>query len=197
MQRKPRVKQPPKLSPLRLKVRSRVSKANFKDPEYRAKNLAALERARAALKRKGNAPRLGVPDGWTRGQVDMQRVYDGLKADLILDRMKEQGMVDPTSPTEYERITVKVNGKDVEVLIPKTDAARAEAALREAVIGAISPLTHASNKPTYIRTVLEWTKAKPASTNNVNLNSEDWLDAALKDNADTNGSEGTGEGVTS
>jgi hypothetical protein len=83
VQRKPRAKQPPKLPPLRHQARSRIVKALHKDPEYRAKNLASLEKARAALKRKGNTPRLGVPDGWTRGQADMQRVYDGLRADLI------------------------------------------------------------------------------------------------------------------
>jgi hypothetical protein len=67
--------------------------------------------------------------------------------------------------------------------VPKTEAGMAEAALREAVIGALSPLTHSASKPTYIRTVLEWTKPKPAQTSNVNLNSEEWLAAALQDNS--------------
>jgi hypothetical protein len=141
-----------------------------------------MAKARAA--RKGPA-RLGIPDGWTRDRADMQRVYDGIRADLIIDKMKAEGMVDETKPGDFELIVVEVAGKPIEVRVPKTEAGMAEAALREAVIGALSPLTHSKEKPTYIRTVLEWTKAKPAQTSNVNLNSEDWLDAALKDNAST------------
>jgi hypothetical protein len=132
-----------------------------------------MAKARAA--RKGPA-RLGIPDGWTRDRADMQRVYDGIRA---------EGMAAETKPGDFELIVVEVAGKPIEVRVPKTEAGMAEAALREAVIGALSPLTHSKEKPTYIRTVLEWTKAKPAQTSNVNLNSEDWLDAALKDNAST------------
>jgi hypothetical protein len=192
VQHKPRAKQPPKLPPLRHQARSRIVKALHKDPEYRAKILASLEKARAVLKRQGNSPRLGVPDGWTRGQADMQRVYDGLRADLILDRMKAEGMIDGTKPDDYETVVVRVAGKDVTVKVPKTEAAMAEEALRQAVIGAVSPLTHSKNHLGYVRTVLEWTKPKPASTSNVNLNSEEWLEAALKDNADSGNAAGEG-----
>jgi hypothetical protein len=125
----------------------------------------------------------------------MQRVYDGLRADLLIDRMKAKGMVDETKPGDFEILIVEVAGKPVEVRVPKTEAAMAEAALREAVIGALSPLTHSAAKPTYIRTVLEWTKAKPASTSNVNLGSEEWLEVALKDNTDSGDT--TGEGGAS
>lgn len=113
----------------------------------------------------------------------MQRVYDGIRADLLIDKMKAEGMVDETKPGDFEILTVEVGGKPVEVRVPKTEAGMAQAALREAVIGAVSPLTHAKEKPTYIRTVLEWTKPKPAQTSNVNVNTEDWLDAALKENS--------------
>lgn len=191
VQRKPRKKLPPKLPPLRHAARSRIVKALHKDPEYRAKNLAALEKAWAARRRNGPA-RTGVPDGWTRGQADMQRVYDGLKADLLMDRMKAEGMIDDTKPGDFEIVTVKVAGKDVEVRVPKTEAGIAEAALREAIVGALSPLTHASSRISYIRTALEWTKPKPASTSNVNLNSEEWLEAALKDNEQGGNTPGEG-----
>jgi len=174
----PRKKQPPK-GPRRPARSRAVKKLHEDNPIYHARVLMALEKGR----RKQSVPsRLGVPDGWSRGQADMQRVYDGIKADLIIDRMKAEGMVDETKPGDFEILIVEVNGEQKEVRIPKTEAGMAEAALREAVIGAISPLTHSKEKPTYIRTVLEWTKAKPAQTSNVNLNSEDWLDAALKDN---------------
>jgi hypothetical protein len=178
--RKQRAKRPPKSNPLRFAVRSRAQKKAAKNPETRKKQLAALAKARAA--RKG-PPRLGIPDGWTRDTAEMQRVYDGIKADLLIDRMKAEGMVDETKPGDFEILTVEVAGKKVEVRVPKTEAGMAEAALREAVIGALSPLTHSASKPTYIRTVLEWTKPKPAQTSNVNLNSEEWLTAALQDNS--------------
>jgi hypothetical protein len=32
----------------------------------------------------------------------MQRVYDGIKADLLIDRMKAEGMVDETKPGDFE-----------------------------------------------------------------------------------------------
>jgi hypothetical protein len=105
----------------------------------------------------------------------MQRVYDGIKADLLMDRMKAEGMIEQTKPGDFETITVEVAGKPVEVRVPKTEAGMAEAALREAVIGALSPLTYQKDKLGHIRTVLEWTKPKPAQTSNVNVNSEDWL----------------------
>jgi len=132
---------------------------------------------------RGSGPaRIGVPDGWNRYRADAQRVYDGIRADLIIDQMKAKGMVDETKPGAFEVMTVENNGLKHEVRIPKTEEGMAEAALREAVIGAISPLTHAASKVSYIRTVLEWTKKKPATDSNVSLKSEEWLEAALKDN---------------
>jgi hypothetical protein len=180
--RKQRKKRVSPLNPLRLAVKRRAALKAHANPEFRKKNLAALAKATAA--RKGPS-RLGVPDGWTRERAEMQRVYDGIKADLLIDRMKAEGMVDETKPGDFEIVLVEYAGKMVEVRVPKTEAGMAEAALREAVIGALSPLTHGNAKPTYIRTVLEWTKPKPAQTSNVNLNSEDWLAAALQDNSST------------
>jgi hypothetical protein len=191
VKRKQRQKRSPLSNPLRHKVRSRAAKKAHANPEFRKKNLAALAKARAA--RKG-PPRLGVPDGWTRETAEMQRVYDGIKADLLMDQMEDKGMVDQTKPGDFEVIIVEVAGKPIEVRIPKTEEGMAKAALREALIGALSPLTHSAAKPTYIKTVLEWTKAKPAQTSNVNVNSEDWLAAALEDNSTYNDSD-TNEGA--
>jgi hypothetical protein len=187
--RKQRAKRASPLNALRLAVKRRAIKKAHANPEYRKKNLAALAKARAA--RKGS-PRLGVPDGWTRDTAMMQRVYDGIKADLLMDRMKAEGMIEQTKPGDYEVIIVEVAGKPVEVRVPKTEAGMAEAALREAVIGALSPLTYQKDKLGHIRTVLEWTKPKPATSSNVTVNTEDWLDAALKDNATYNDSNDEG-----
>lgn len=189
VQRKPRAKRSPKLSGIRFEARSRIAKAAAANPETRKKKLAALAKANAA--RKG-APRLGVPDGWTRDTAMMQRVYDGIKADLLMDRMKAEGMIEQTKPGDFDIVIVEVAGKPVEVRVPKTEAGMAEAALREAVIGALSPLTYAKDKLGHIRTVLEWTKPKPAQTSNVNVNSEDWLAAALEDNSTYNDSDDEG-----
>ena len=103
-------------------------------------------------------------------------------------------MIDPVSDNDFETVHVIVDGKPVEVKVPKTEDGMARAALRQAVIAALSPLTHGANRMGAIRTVLEWTKPKPAQTVNNNITSpEDWLKAALADNASTsNDSDGSG-----
>ena len=179
--RKLRVNGPPTL---RQRLNAIKMRERMKDPAFRKMRRANARKATTARLAK-NATRIGIPDGWTRDRVDMQRVYDGIKADLLIDRMKAEGMVDETKPGDFEVIYVEVAGEKKEVRIPKTEAGMAEAALREVVIGALSPLTRADHKLGYNRTVLEWTKAKPAATSNVNVNSEDWLAAALQDNAST------------
>ena len=181
-EQKARAKQPPKLTRRKRQKQARAQREANKDPELQARRAQIMAKARLA---RTIAPRLGVPDGWTREKAEVQRIYDGIKADLLIDRMKANGMVDETKPSDFEVLYVEVQGKRVEVRVPKTETGMAEAALREAVIGALSPLTHSASKPTYIRTVLEWTKPKPAQTSNVNLNSEDWLAAALEDNSST------------
>lgn len=188
----PRKKQPPKTK--RYPAKARAVKKLHKDPIFRARNQMARERARAAQQANGPS-RLGVPDGWTRGKADMQRVYDGIRADLLIDRMKAEGMVDETKPGDFEIVIVQIGEKNVEVKVPKTEAGMAEAALREACISALSPLTYSKDKLGWCRTVLEYTKKKPATDSNVNLNSEEWLEAALKDNADSGN--GTAEGGAS
>lgn len=193
--RKPRLKRPTNRTPLRIRLDAIKHKERMKDPAYRKKMREAAKKMRAVKVAK-NASRVGVPDGWTRDRADMQRVYDGIKADLIIDRMKAEGMVDETKPGDFEVILVDVAGKKVEVRVPKTEAGMADAALREAVIATVSPLTHASHKLGWARTVLEWTKPKPAATSNVNVNSEDWLAAALKDNSETY-DDGNDEGADS
>jgi hypothetical protein len=180
-----RKKQPPKLSRRKLAVARRAQKKRYEDPEQYDRSIEILAKARRA---RSPDVRLGVPDGWTRETADMQRVRDGLQADLLMDRMKAEGMIDDTKPDDFEVVTIQVNGKDMQVRLPKTEAGMAEAALREALIGALSPLTYSKDKLGMIRTVLEYTKKKPATDSNVNLNAEEWLDAALKENDVRDGS---------
>lgn len=169
----------PKTAGEELRRRSEAQKKVYRDPVQHARACMNMAKARAA---RSSPIRTGVPTGWNRYRADAQRVYDGIKADLIIDQMKAKGMVDETKPGAFEVTTVESNGMSYEVRIPKTEEGMAEAALREAVIGAISPLTQAANRVSYIRTVLEWTKKKPATDSNVNLKSEEWLEAALRDN---------------
>jgi hypothetical protein len=190
--RKPRPKRQPKENALRHAVRSRAAKKGYNTPERRRARKQLMQKV-TAIRVAKRQNRTGVPDGWTIGTASMQRVYDGIKADLLIDRMIETGMIEKPTLTDYERVSVLMNGEMVDVLVPLTDEGKAHAALREAMIGAVSPLTHANNKVAYIRTVLEWSKPKPAQTSNVNLNSEDWLAEALKDNAPTNDTADTGE----
>lgn len=189
-----RAKRAKKVSPLsrrKLAVARRAAKKAFEDPAHYARQLQIMAKARRA--RKGS-PRLGIPDGWTRERAEMQRMYDGIRADLLIDRMKAEGMVEQTKAGDFEIIEVEHGGKKIEVRIPKSESAIAEAALREAVIGALSPLTWTKDKLGYIRTALEYTKAKPAQTINQNHSAEDWLADALKDNAQTYDADRDGEG---
>lgn len=183
--RKPRRSVPPKRSPIMTRINRARAKARHKANPKLRKQLREKSRKGVAARKAKNSTRIGIPDGWTRDRVTMQRVYDGIKADLLIDKMKAEGMVDETKPGDFEVVKVLMDGQLVEVRIPKTEAGMAEAALREVVIGALSPLTRADSKLGYARTVLEWTKPKPAATSNVNVNSEDWLAAALQDNAST------------
>lgn len=67
---------------------------------------------------------------------------------------------------------------------PGSDEGRAEAALKEAFVMAIGPGDN-KIKTANIRTILEWTKAKPESKSKVTVNkAEDWLLAAQADMAD-------------
>jgi hypothetical protein len=168
-----KAKRPPK---------SRKRQQRYKDPVTYARACMKMAKARKERDRLGGPARLGVPDGWTRAKAELQRVYDGIRADLLMDRMKAEGMIEQTKPGDFEIVKVKVGEKEVEIRVPLTEAGMAEAALREAVIGALSPMTYSKDKLGHIRTVLEYTKKKPATDSNVNLSSEEWLDAALKDN---------------
>lgn len=196
--RKERKRAPPTVTnPDRARHRRRYFTKRFENPEYREQNKQQLKKMKDLREAEPERfSRLGVPDGWTREQANIQREYDRVKADVIYNKMVEHGMADPIKEEDYEKVIVKVNGKDTEVLVPISDNGKAALALREATVAAISPLTHADKRIAAIRTVLEWTKPKPAQTTNMNLNkSEDWLAAALQDN--TNSNDGAKPGANS
>lgn len=132
-------------------------------PNY-PKTLADWEVRRAAgrkafqnyFEKHGHYPgRKGVPDGWGKRAAENKAIREAAAAEAkeIVKVMKDKGIIpDGTDP-------------------------RAEEAL-EFAIGVVRAKDEKTGQPAYAvkdhlaaaRTVLEWTKAKPASTANVNVN---------------------------
>lgn len=136
---------------------SAALRLRWQDPEYRANNLALL---RATYK-----PRTRVPDGMRKPQAMKLWAKAETLAESFIQMLKDEGDLPM-------------------VVMPETDEARAEAALKEAVVLAIGPGDN-KIKTANIRTVLEWTKAKPESKSKVTVEqSEEWLARARADMAD-------------
>ncbi len=135
---------------------SELKKAQWQDPVYRERMTAILNANR------GNRTR--VPDGMRRAQAKVLWAKAETLAESFIQMLKDEGDL----PT---------------VVMPETDEARAEAALKEAVVLAIGPGDN-KIKTANIRTVLEWTRAKPESKSKVTVEkAEDWLAAARADMA--------------
>jgi hypothetical protein len=140
-------------------------KAMWASPEgkekmaYRAARVAE-ERAKDPLK----FARTGIPHGMTKKTVAPLIAKANAQADRYIQKMKDEGSLPAT-------------------VIPDSDEARAEAALREACVLALGP-TEKAVKISAIRAVLEWTRAKPASKSNISINTtEQWLAEIAADDA--------------
>jgi hypothetical protein len=104
-----------------------------------------------------------VPNGMTRETVAPLLEQAREQADRFIQKMIDEG--------------------HLPVAVPDSDDAKAEAALKEACVIALSP-GEKQAKMAAIRTVLEWTRAKPASKSSININaSEDWLAEIAADDA--------------
>jgi hypothetical protein len=140
-------------------------KAMWASPEGKAKMAerdALVAEQRAADPTKFT--RTGVPTGYTKATVAPLLAEAGLRADRFIQKMKDEEII----PAD-------------DVVVPGSDEAKAEAALREAYVMAIGPFDRQS-KLAACRTVLEWTRAKPASKASISVNSsEDWLAAIHAD----------------
>jgi hypothetical protein len=105
-----------------------------------------------------------IPNGMTRETVAPLLEKAREQADRFIQKMKDEGHLP-------------------DVVVPDSDEGRAEAALKEACVIALSP-GEKQAKMAAIRTVLEWTRAKPASKSSININaSEDWLAEIAADDA--------------
>lgn len=122
------------------------------DPEKRAKMMAGLDKCRVAKK-----DRTGIPDGMRRAEADAAWAVADDNAKALIQKMKDDGEL----PL---------------VVVPDSDDAKAEQALKEAFKIALGPLTHAQTKLAALRTVLEYTKSKPETKSKVTLDTaEKWL----------------------
>lgn len=156
-------------------------KALHADPVWRA---AFLERNAKVMEwRKANpdkCTRRGVPDGMRKEKAMALWARAEKYAKRLITIMEEAGEF--AAP---------------EVTIPGSEEEMAKLALQEAFKIAVGPLTHATTKNAAIRTVLEWTKAKPESRSNLTLNgAESWL-ASVKEDLKEKKSAATGDGGAS
>lgn len=171
---KPRVRRIKK--PARPHLRG--EKNNFwrmwNDPETRP---LMLERARLGATRNGRPP--GVADGYTHQQIIVLRREAEEKADRILAAMAKHDTdisLDDLSPEELAIATDLKASAEAEHLVDD-EKKTARRVLKEALVIAIAP-GNMQTKLAAARTVLEYTKARPATTQNTNLNAaEAFLEA--------------------
>lgn len=143
-------------------------KVIWADPVLAAAHLAKVKAGKAPdcmdahkAERKANPDkfkRTGTPNGMTRATAAPLWADARLKADGFIQKMIDDG--------ELPNVNFKV---------PDTDEAKGVAALHEATVLALAPGDRQARLAA-IRTVLEWTKAKPASRTKIDVTtSEDWL----------------------
>lgn len=129
----------------------------------------------------GRLSRYGIPDGMNREMANAAWDKARAKAEQVYTQMVEQGIVAGVSPDDFEKVTVTLeSGRQVEILVPKTDAAKADVALKEAMVVALGPMGNMQTKIAAINTVLKFTKSLPAQELKVSK-AEDLLAAALAD----------------
>lgn len=142
---------------------SKLFKELWQDPEFRER-MRIREENRRKL-REANPDlfkRTGIPDGMTKAQAQRAWKRARKKADRFIEKMKEEGELPP-------------------IVVPGTDAEKAEKALHEACVLAFGP-GERQTKMAAIRTILEWTKSKPESKSKVTVdNAEAWLAKVASD----------------
>jgi thioesterase domain-containing protein len=151
-------------SPTKRKPRKRIS------PVRGGKNPAASEALRkmwadpvrraevtAKLRARGvKGTRLGITDGMTRAQAEKKWAKAEKLSEKFIKTMEDIGQLP-------------------EVVVPESEEALAKEALKEAFKLAVGPY-NGQTKNAAIRTVLEWTKAKPESKSKLTINkAEEWL----------------------
>lgn len=153
-------------------------KALWATPEFRERmQKRDADRIAAAKRHPENFWRRGVPDGMRKRDAAPLWERANQLADRFIHIMKDVGEL----PADEQVIVQGDDGEPTLVAVPSTDAGKAEAALREAFVLAVGPSTQ-QVKIQAIKTVLDFTKAKPESKTKLTLDkAEDFLDAVAKD----------------
>lgn len=154
-----------KRKPARGAGAAKAMKALWASPEGKAKMAARdalVADMRAADPQKFS--RAAIPNGMTKKSVAPLVAQARQQAERFIQKMVDEGHLP-------------------KVTIPDSDDAKAQAALTEACVIALSP-GEKQAKMAAIRTVLEWTRAKPASKQSIDINtSEKWLAEIAADDA--------------
>lgn len=168
-----KVQKPPRPILKRKLPHSEVMKKKWADPAWRAKQTAKLtdnakkQCAANNAERKYDPKKFSremIPNGMTRAQVAPLWADARLKADRFIKQMTDEGELPA-------------------VVIPGSDEEKGVAALHAATVLALGPGDRQA-KLAAIRTVLEWTKAKPATRQKIDVTtSEDWLAGIAADDA--------------
>lgn len=133
---------------------------------YDPKKRMAWVRAKTAELPYEERTRTGVPDGMRKAQARKLQARARKKADYLMEKLQEEGVL------HFEETS---------------DEQMAKSALHEAFVQAMSPGDRDA-KLRAIRTVLEYTKAKPATKTDLRLNNaEAWLQEVVADHKATNG----------
>jgi hypothetical protein len=156
--RKVRKKSPRKLKGCASKPSSSERwKALWADPVWRAKTTAAITAGNRNRDKTKRISRIGVPDGMRAADAEEAWAQARALGEKFIKIMEDKGEVE-------------------KIVVPGSEEEMAKAALKEAFVMAVSPLSDAKTKNASIRTVLEWTKAKPESKSKLTVNkAEEWL----------------------
>ena len=144
-----------------------------------------LRNEKVAADRKANPEkynRTGIPDGMRRAQAQRLWARATQLADRFIQIMIDKGELPPEEVVDVDVLNDDGDVVDTkQVVVPNSDNAKAEAALREVFVLAVGPSTQ-QIKIQAINTVLAYTKSKPESKAKLTLNkAEDFLDELAKD----------------
>lgn len=137
---------------------SAFQKAQWQDPEYRARVTAAM---REGAKRRKDGRREGLPHGMRRTEANILNNEAAESAKATMKALKEKGVIKDLDKQAEEALEVGV----------KIMRAPGDKKIKLAAA----------------RLVLEYTKSKPAAKSDITVNkAEEWLAAVTAENSDGN-----------
>jgi hypothetical protein len=166
--------------------KSEALRKRWQGHEYRAKE---TERLRVMARDPSRRSRVGVPDGMRRAEAEKLWAEARVKATRIVDELEKAGVISFNTSAELQGsgLVDKDTALAHEAKLRAADYTEeemAKAALKEAVVMALSPLTDAKLKAASVRIVLDWTRAKPTTKADLRLESaEAWLREVLEDHS--------------